>query len=99
PTYIHPLSLHDALPISEINEDNIPNLANVIPALQQVFRDITDGKLSAVPYNYGTTSIAYNRKFISDDEAKEKGAKIMIDEAYKRSEEHTSELQSRENLV
>ena len=68
---------------SELNEDNIPNLANVIPALQDVFRDITGGKLSAVPYDYGTTGIAYNRKHISDDEMKEKGAKILIDAAYK----------------
>ena len=68
---------------SELNEDNIPNLANVIPALQDVFRKITNGTLSAVPYNYGTTSIAYNRKFISDEEVREKGAKVMIDEAHK----------------
>ncbi|MFC6486849.1 ABC transporter substrate-binding protein [Nitratireductor sp. GCM10026969] len=68
---------------SELNEDNIPNLANVIPALQDVFRKITDGKLSAVPYDYGTTGLAYNRKHISDDEMKEKGAKILLDEAYK----------------
>lgn len=68
---------------SELNEDNIPNLKNVITALQDVFRNITDGKLSAVPYDYGTTSLAYNRKFISDEEMKEKGAKILIDSAYK----------------
>lgn len=68
---------------SELNETNIPNLSNVIPALQDVFRKITDGKLSAIPYDYGTTSIAYNRKFISDDEVKEKGAKILLDEKHK----------------
>ena len=68
---------------SELNEANIPNLSNVIPALQDVFRKITDGKLSAVPYDYGTTSLAYNRKFISDDEVKEKGAKILLDPKYK----------------
>jgi len=68
---------------TELNEDNIPNLKNVITALQDVFRNVTDGKLSAVPYDYGTTGLAYNRKHISDDEMKEKGAKLMIDEAYK----------------
>jgi spermidine/putrescine transport system substrate-binding protein len=39
--------------------------------------------LSAVPYDYGTTGLAYNRKHISDDEMKQKGAKILIDEKYK----------------
>lgn len=68
---------------SQLDDANIPNLANVIPALQQVLRDISDGTLSAVPYDYGTTGLAYNRKHISDDEIKEKGAKILIDETYK----------------
>jgi spermidine/putrescine transport system substrate-binding protein len=68
---------------SELNEDNIPNLQNVIVALQDVLRGVSGGTLSAVPYDYGTTSLAYNRKYISDDEMEEKGAKILIDEAYK----------------
>ena len=33
-----------------------------------------------MPYDYGTTGLAYNRKHISDDEMKQKGAKILIDE-------------------
>lgn len=68
---------------SKLNEDNIPNLKTVIPALMDVLREISGGTLSAVPYDYGTTSIAYNRKHISDDEVKEKGASILIDEKYK----------------
>ncbi|SDF89633.1 MULTISPECIES: extracellular solute-binding protein [Thalassobaculum] len=68
---------------SELNEANIPNLKYVIPKLVDVFRAVTDGKLSCVPYDYGTTGIAYNRKHISDDEMKEKGAKILIDERLK----------------
>lgn len=68
---------------SELNEDNIPNLNNVIPKLVDVFRAVTDGKLSCVPYDYGTTGLAYNRAQISDDEAKEKGARLLIDDAYK----------------
>ncbi|MDZ7841553.1 MAG: extracellular solute-binding protein [Gammaproteobacteria bacterium] len=67
----------------ELNEDNIPNLDNCIPKLVDVFRKVTGGTLSAVPYDYGTTNLAYNRKHISDDEIREKGAKILIDEAYK----------------
>jgi spermidine/putrescine transport system substrate-binding protein len=65
-----------------LNEDNIPNLDNVITTLQAPFRAITDGALSAVPYNYGTTGIAYNRKYISDDEANELGAALLIDERF-----------------
>ena len=68
---------------SELNEDNIPNLQYVIPKLVDVFRKVSGGALSCVPYDYGTTGLAYNRKHISDDEMKEKGAKILIDEAYK----------------
>ncbi|MFD2206975.1 extracellular solute-binding protein [Kiloniella antarctica] len=68
---------------STLNEDNIPNLKNVIPKLVDVFRDVTDGKLSCVPFDYGTTGIAYNRKYISDEEMKEKGAKILLDERFK----------------
>lgn len=66
-----------------LNEDNIPNLQYVIPKLVDVFRNVTDGKLSCVPYDYGTTGIAYNRKHISDEEMQEKGAKILLDEAHK----------------
>lgn len=66
---------------SEINEANIPNLANVMTAMIEPFRKMTP-KLSCVPYDYGTTGIAYNKKVISDDEAKEKGAKLLIDPKY-----------------
>jgi spermidine/putrescine transport system substrate-binding protein len=66
-----------------LNEDNIPNLQNVMTALQEPFRKVTDGKLSAAPYDYGTTGLAYNRDHISDEEIREKGANILIDETYK----------------
>ena len=68
---------------TELNEDNIPNLQYVIPRLIDVFRNVTDGKLSCVPYDYGTTGLAYNRDHISDEEMQEKGARILIDEAHK----------------
>ncbi|WP_107974417.1 extracellular solute-binding protein [Allosediminivita pacifica] len=68
---------------SELNEDNIPNLQYVIPKLVDVFRKVSGGTLSCVPYDYGTTGLAYNRAHISDEEMQEKGAKILIDEAYK----------------
>jgi spermidine/putrescine transport system substrate-binding protein len=67
---------------SEINEANIPNLANVMTAMIEPFRKMTP-KLSCAPYDYGTTGIAYNTKYISEAEAKEKGANLLIDPKYK----------------
>jgi spermidine/putrescine transport system substrate-binding protein len=55
---------------SEINEANIPNLANVMPAMIAPFRKLTP-KLSSAPYDSGTTGIAYNTKYISEAEAKD----------------------------
>jgi len=68
---------------SVLNEGNIPNLQYVIPALIAPLRKISKGTLSAVPYDYGTTGLAWNRKYISDKEVHEKGAKILIDPKYK----------------
>ena len=68
---------------TRLNTDNIPNMDLVMDALTAAYRRVTPDYLSAVPYNYGTTGLAYNRKYISDEEMKEKGAKILIDEAYK----------------
>ena len=62
-----------------LNEENIPNLDLCIPKLVDVFRKVTDGALSCVPYDYGTTGIAYNRKHVSDEMAKELGAKLLIE--------------------
>ncbi len=67
---------------SEINEANIPNLANVMTAMIDPFRKMTP-KLSCAPYDYGTTGIAYNTKVISEAEAKEKGAMLLVDPKYK----------------
>jgi spermidine/putrescine transport system substrate-binding protein len=66
---------------SEINEANIPNLANVMTAMIEPFRKMTP-KLSCAPYDYGTTGIAYNKKVISDDEAKQKGVMLLVDKKY-----------------
>ncbi len=66
---------------SEINEANIPNMANVLAAMIEPFRKMTP-KLSAVPYDYGTTGIAYNTTVISADEAKAQGAALLFDKKY-----------------
>jgi len=68
---------------SSLNRANIPNLDLVIPKLIDVFKSVSGDQLSCVPYDYGTTGLAYNRKYISDEEMKEQGAKILINEKYK----------------
>ncbi len=67
--------------VSEINEANIPNMQYVMPAMIEPFRKMTP-KLSGIPYDYGTTGIAYNTKVISEAEAKEKGAMLLVDPKY-----------------
>ncbi len=67
--------------VSEINEANIPNLANVMTSMIEPFRKMTP-KLSCAPYDYGTTGIAYNTKVISKEEAEEKGAMLLVDPKY-----------------
>ena len=61
-----------------LNLDNIPNMQYVIQALLDPYYKITPDYLSAVPYDYGTTGIAYNRNFISDEEAQEMGAMLTM---------------------
>jgi spermidine/putrescine transport system substrate-binding protein len=68
---------------SEINEANIPNIKYVMPAIIAPFRAITPDKLSAVPYDYGTTGIAYNTKYISEAEAQELGADLLLMKKFK----------------
>src|SRR5690606_41632827 len=88
PTYIYPLSLHDALPISRIpqfgDDVAITNAAYInqnVSADEQVF-EISGDVAGSVP--------AILRVVNSDT------LNLLED---LRSEEHTSELQSRENLV
>ncbi|MHA6642476.1 extracellular solute-binding protein [Mesorhizobium sp. A623] len=66
---------------SELNEANIPNIKNVAEAMIAPFRKITP-KISAVPYDYGTTGIAYNTDAISAEEAKEQGANLLTNKKY-----------------
>jgi spermidine/putrescine transport system substrate-binding protein len=63
---------------SELNEANIPNLSNVMEAIIKPFRAVTPNSLSAVPFDYGTTGIAYNTKYVSEAEAKELGANLLL---------------------
>ncbi len=62
----------------ELNEDNIPNIKNVMESIIAPFREITPNSLSAVPYDYGTTGIAYNTKYVSEEEAMALGADLLL---------------------
>ncbi|MBU4426843.1 MAG: extracellular solute-binding protein [Pseudomonadota bacterium] len=62
-----------------LDESKIPNLNNVMSAMMEPYRAITKGKLSAVPYDYGQTGIAYNTKYISKDKAEKLGASLLWD--------------------
>jgi len=62
-----------------LDEGKISNLKNVMSAMMEPYRAITNGKLSAVPYDYGQTGIAYNTKHISKDKAEKLGASLLWD--------------------
>jgi len=62
-----------------LDESKISNLKNVMSAMMEPYRAITKGKLSAVPYDYGQTGIAYNTKHISKEKAEKLGASLLWD--------------------
>ena len=66
-----------------LDESKIPNLKNVMPAMMEPYRAITNGTLSAVPYDYGQTGIAYNTKYIPKDKAEKLGASLLWDKDLK----------------
>ncbi len=66
-----------------LDEAKIPNLKNVMEAMMAPYRAITNGKLSAVPYDYGQTGIAYNTKYISKEKAEKLGAALLWDKSLK----------------
>ena len=74
---------HDQGLTSVLDEENIPNLALVIPALTAPLRRVTDGTLSAVPYDYGTTGIAFNPARVPAEDVAELGSRILIEPRYK----------------
>jgi len=67
----------------ELDLAKIPNMQNVMDSIIEPFYKITPGYLSAVPYDYGTTGIAYNTKYISKEEAEAQGADILLNPKYK----------------
>src|SRR5690606_42051243 len=93
-TMISPLSLHDALPISRnfgfgINSDEFERLALSLPL--NIIQKHGDSLFQIEALMFGQAGMLENCSNNDD-----------FDDYYlelKRSEEHTSELQSRENLV
>lgn len=61
-----------------LSEANIPNIKNVMTAIIDPFRAVTPDSLSAVPYDYGTTGIAYNTKYVTKEEAMALGADLLL---------------------
>lgn len=68
---------------SVLDESKIPNLKNVMPVMVETLRKITDGTLSAVPYDVGQTGIAYNLDKISKEKAEKLGASLLWDKSLK----------------
>ena len=68
---------------SVLDETKIPNLKNVMPSMIKPLRDITNGTLSAVPYDLGQTGIAYNTNKISKEKAEKLGASLLWDKELK----------------
>jgi spermidine/putrescine transport system substrate-binding protein len=66
-----------------LDETKIPNLKNVMEAMITPLRTITNGALSAVPYDLGQTGIAYNTKYVSKEKAEELGAALLWDKDLK----------------
>src|SRR5690606_41473460 len=88
PSDIYTLSLHDALPIFLFqNED--PQMSKLICSLSKQ-SDITVGEKLDLACSGATGSLNVESLQIKD---------AQLSDETPRSEEHTSELQSRENLV
>src|SRR5690606_41832627 len=85
PPELYTLSLHDALPI----------LAPFIPTFQRPSGWSPAADIP-IPTDFVPTS---GFKLVVPPEVKVPPGTVLSDDVFKRSEEHTSELQSRENLV
>src|SRR5690606_40983413 len=91
PTDIYTVSLHDALPILEQSP-----VYGVLPyePINALFSDYAHKKRFVwMPYNVKATYVA------DGDVLDFPTGSVLIKTFFYRSEEHTSELQSRENLV
>ncbi|MCF6246370.1 MAG: extracellular solute-binding protein [Desulfobacula sp.] len=67
----------------KLDESKIPNLKNVMSKMTNTLKAISNGTLSAVPYDLGQTGIAYNTDKISKEKAEELGASLLYDKSLK----------------
>src|SRR5690606_40743192 len=88
-TAIYTLSLHDALPIYAKNKIGIMYSIRGDFDLAVAYLNKSIGKANEIKYVKGIMEAAYSLTRVY----------MQMRELKKRSEEHTSELQSRENLV
>jgi spermidine/putrescine transport system substrate-binding protein len=68
---------------SVLDESKIPNLDLVMKAMIKPLREITNGTLSAVPYDLGQTGIAYNTNQVSKEKAEKLGPALLWDKDLK----------------
>lgn len=66
----------------ELDESLVPNLKWIMSPLVSAFRAITPKALSAAPFAYGTSGIAFNTKFITKEEVVASGPAILLQEKY-----------------
>src|SRR5690606_41744950 len=98
PSLVYPLSLHDALPISPLLQNLPPNLIklklNAHFSLHSLTFDVTC--INTLPRSLQVLTLPYRHDRMRNLFTALPFAPLATTT---RSEEHTSELQSRENLV
>jgi spermidine/putrescine transport system substrate-binding protein len=67
----------------ELDEAKIPNLKNCMPVAVDLYRKLTSGKLSAVPYVYSVSCYAYNTQKVDGEYAGKAGIDLLIDPKFK----------------
>jgi spermidine/putrescine transport system substrate-binding protein len=80
---------------STINEANVPNIGLAIKPMIAALRQVTPRALSAVPYSYGTSGIAFNTRYISAADVKSAGCQILLDRQLKGKIGALNDMQTR----
>src|SRR5207253_6309874 len=98
-TQLYTLSLHDALPISKVLGDFLRDVMklNLEARNFRVFApdELASNRLQAI---FEVTNRAWNERTIPEDDHLSVDGRVMEVLSEHRSEEHTSELQSRGHL-
>src|SRR5690606_42003570 len=97
-TELYTLSLHDALPISSQDTAVFTGTAETLSGVPLTDATVHYKVDFYAPSQRKNISVADTTTYVQDD-GKFHIRVPLMDSAFHRSEEHTSELQSRENLV